>query len=84
MIAFIYQPSVPGGCPPLQHAGYDNVTGGGRGWGAAGSSCDRLSSSARTDGKILGLIPGALNWGCTRFSALKWTSKPGALADRRC
>lgn len=84
MIAFIYQPSVPGGCSPLQYTGYSSVTGSRKGWGAASSCCDRLSSSAWTDGQMLGLVPGALNWGCTHSSALKQTSKLGALAHRRC
>lgn len=84
MITFIYQPSVPGGCPPRQHEGCSNVTGDGRGWAAAGSCCDSLSSPARTDSQLLGPVPGALNWGSTHFSDLKQTSKPGALANRRC
>lgn len=84
MIAFIYQPSVPGGCSPLQYTGYSSVTGSRKGWGAASSCCDRLSSSAWPDGQMLGLVPGALNWGCTHSSALKQTSKLGALAHRRC
>lgn len=27
MISFIHQPSVPGGCPPLQHTEYSNLAG---------------------------------------------------------
>jgi len=46
--------------PPLQHAGCSNVTGGGRGWGLAGSCCHQLLSSARTRGQMLGPVPGAL------------------------
>lgn len=76
MISFIYQPSVPGGCPPLQHTEYSSLTGAGRGWGAAASCCARLSSSAKTDGQMLGPATAALSWGCAHCLALEVLAQP--------
>lgn len=40
------------------------------------SCCARLSSSAKTDGQMLGPATAALNWGCTHFLALKVLAQP--------
>lgn len=62
--------------PLLQHTEHSNLAGDGRGWGVAASCCARLSSSAKTDGQMLGLATGALSWGCTHFSALEVLAQP--------
>lgn len=45
----------------------------------AASCCARLSSSAKAHGQMLGPANGALNWGCTHFSALEVLAQPHML-----